>query len=386
MDKGQLHELAVVERAEKEVLLAKRLDYYVDKTGELQLDDLERFKVYHPDPSEHIKSGITFAHRDLGSVAEAMASGSDWSVVSGLNPSAPLHMGHKQVFDELLWCQQQGAEIFIPLTNDESFLTGKSESLAESREMAQREIIPGIIAMGFESERTHIFVDSDYPDIYNFAVQVSKETSLSRVYGVFGFGKDEQAENTGTMFYRAGVQLAQILLPQLAEFGGAKPTLVPVGIDQYPYVHLSRDVARKFGMTPPSAVFTKFEDGLDGKGKMSASRKGSAVFLSDDEKTATKKIKSSYTGGSLSGDFQRENGGIPEICPVFQLRSTHFAGNEDLYQKCSGGEILCGECKAGAVEEVANFLTEHQAKVAEVTQEDADAYQLKTPIDSILGR
>lgn len=386
MNKQQIHELAVVERHDKEVLLDKRLNYYADKMGELHLDDLERFKLYHPDPSDHMREGVTFAHRDLESVSEAMASGSDWAVVSGLNPSAPLHMGHKQVFDELLWCQKQGAEIFIPLTNDESFLTGKSSSLAESREMARKEIIPGIIAMGFEAERTNIFIDSDYSDIYNFAVRVSRETSLARVYGVFGFGKDEEAENTGTMFYRAGVQLAQILLPQLAEFGGAKPTLVPVGIDQYPYVHLSRDVARKLGMIPPSAIFTKFEDGLDGKGKMSGSREASAVFLNDDEKTIKKKIKSAYTGGSLSGDFQRVHGGIPEICPIYQLRSTHFSDNENLYQDCSGGVILCGECKAGAIEEVTGFLAEHQSKVAEMDSEEAEAYQLKTPIDSILGR
>ncbi len=385
MSQPNLYELAVEERQLKMERRDAEVDYYATRVSELDLSDIGRFAMYHPDPSEHMEAGITFAHRDLESVTDAMANGEEWAVVSGLNPSAPLHMGHKLVFDELLWCQKQGADIYIPITNDETFLVGKAESVAAARKIAYDKIIPAIIAMGFDPEKTHMFVDSDYPDIYNFAIQVAKETSLNRVYGVFGFGKDEEGENAGTLFYRAGVQLAEILLPQLAEFGGPKPTLVPVGIDQYPYVHLSRDVARKMDLTPPAAVFTKFEEGLDGKGKMSASRKDSALFLDDDPATIKKKIKSAYTGGSVLASYQREVGGIPEICPVYQLRSSHFASNEGLYDACSNGEILCGDCKAAAVEEVTDLLADHQEKLANPV-DNVDDYLLKTPIDSILGR
>jgi tryptophanyl-tRNA synthetase len=173
------------------------------------------------------------------------------------------------------------------------------------------------------------------------------------------------------------------LLPQYEEFGGPKPTLIPVGIDQYPYIQLARDVAKKKGFLPPAATFTRFEEGLDGKGKMSSTRPEAAIFLTDDIKTAQRKIKSSYTGGSILADFQKEHGGIPEICPIYQLRANHFPSNYGLQTQCSDGEILCGQCKKEATTEVIDYLTSHQAKLADA-KEQIDGFLLKTPINSIL--
>ena len=163
--------------------------YYRQKAADLDLKSMERFKDYHPNPSKLMRQGITFAHRDLESVAEAMSKNQPWAVVSGLNPSGPLHFGHKQVFDDLLWFQEQGAEVYIPITNDESYLVGKAETLAQSRRIAHEVVIPSIVAMGFNSQKTHIFVDSDYKDIYNVAIDISKDLSLNRVFGVFVLAK-----------------------------------------------------------------------------------------------------------------------------------------------------------------------------------------------------
>ena len=381
--KPTTQEIAVQDFANKSAKRDEELQYYPQKIADLDLKTMDRFLLYNPNPSRLMRMGVTFAHRDLESVADAMANEKPWAVVSGLNPSGPLHFGHKQVFDDLLWYQQQGAEVFIPITNDESYLVGKTKTLAESRKITYEEVIPSIIAMGFDPDKTHIFVDSDYKDIYNAAIDVSKEISLKRVFGVFGFGKDEEGENPGTIFYRGGVQLAEILLPQYQEFGGNKPTLIPVGIDQYPYILLARDIARKKRFIPPAATFTKFEEGLDGKGKMSSTRPDSALFLTDSLKVAQNKIRSAYTGGSVLADFQKEHGGVPEICPIYQLRAYHFEGNEDLGDQCRNGEILCGQCKAEATEEVVNYLTDHQEKVSEARGRIGE-FLLTTPIDSIL--
>lgn len=375
-------EMAQQKYDEKITRMQNEKDYYFNKAAQLDLEPITRFAEYHPNPSEHMRMGVTFAHRDLQSVVDAMADNQPWAVVSGLNPSGPLHFGHKQVFDELLWMQQQGAEIYIPITNDETYLVGKTKSLARSRAIAYQEVIPSIIAMGFNPEKTHIFVDSDYPDIYNVAMDVSRHLSLNKIYGVFGFGKDEEGENAGTMFYRGAVQIAQILLPQYEEFGGPKPTVIPVGIDQYPYIMLSRDVAVKKHFIPPAATFTKFGEGLDGKGKMSASRQDSALFLTDDHKTVQKKIRSSYTGGSILARFQSEHGGVPDICPIYQLRNTHFS-DSSLQNQCSSGQILCGQCKKEAEDEVMDFLDKHQAQLPDAKNR-LNEFILIQPINSFL--
>ncbi len=362
---------------------AKEKDYYDTKMDEFGLSSIKRFLDYCPNPSRLMKQGMTYGYKDLGNVAEAIANKKPWAVVSGLNPSGPLHFGHKAIFDELLWMQQNGAEGYIPITNDESYVVDKTQSLAESRRISYEEVIPSIIAFGFDPERTHIYVDSDYPDIYNVAMELSKKLTLNRAFGVFGFDKSEKGENPGTMFYRSAVQLAQILLPQYPEFGGPKPTLIPVGIDQHPYILLARDIAEKKGFVPPAEIVTKFLWGFDGKGKMAASRLDSAIYLTDSPERARKILKSSYTGGSPLADFQRENGGFPEICPIATLRESHFLDDCSLSDRCRSGSILCGEDKKAATEEVISFLEEHQEKRVKA-KEQVGKYLLNKPIRSFL--
>lgn len=381
--RANLERIAREDYEAKSAQWATKADYYPGKLDELGLKTIDRFIQYHPNPSRLMRMGITFGHRDLESVAEAMANNKPWAVVSGLNPSGPLHFGHKQVFDELLWLQQQGADVYIPITNDESYVVDKANSLSQSRKIAYEQVIPSIIAMGFTPDKTHIFVDSDYPDIYNLAMDLSKYVSLNRIFGVFGFGKDEEGENPGTMFYRGAVQIAQILLPQLEEFGGPKPTLVPVGVDQYPYILLARDIARRKGFIPPAAIFTKFTHGLDGQGKMSSSRPASTVSLTDEPQTARNRIRGAYTGGSVLASFQKEHGGVPGVCPIYYLRTYHFEEDNRVWDQCSNGEILCGQCKGAATEDIVNFLEDHQQKLTEARQRISE-FILNTPIKSIL--
>ncbi len=371
------------EYKEKKDFSLKDKRYYQKKLKEFGLKPLMQFMKYFPEPSENMKKGITYAHKDIEKIAEAIANKKPWAAVSGLNPSGPLHFGHKIVFEELLWMQKHGADIFIPLTNDESYIVGKSGSLAEARKIAYNQVIPSIIAMGFKPKKTHIFVDSDYPEIYNIAMDLSTKTTLNKSFKIFGFDQTEKGENPGTMFYRSAVQIAQILLPQYPEFGGPKPTLVPVGIDQYPYILLSRDVAEKKGFIPPASIFLKFLFGLDGKGKMSASKEDSSLFLTDSEERVRKIIKTAYTGGNPFADFQRKHGGIPEICPIYTLRINHINFKEKVKEECLSGEVLCGECKKRATKEVLQYLSKHQAKLPEAKKE-LYKYLLRTPIKSIL--
>lgn len=367
----------------KEQLRDKEADFYISKMARGNLKNIDRFAKYHPDPSIQMLNGATFAHRDLESIANAMSNGDDWAVVSGINPSGPLHFGHKLIFDQLLWYQEQGAEVFIPITNDESYVVGKTKTLAESRRIAYEDVIPSIIAMGFDADRTHIFVDSDYPDIYNVAMHVSRMMTFNKACGVFGFDREDEITNPGTVFYRSAVQIGQILLPQYEEFGGPRPVLVPVGVDQIPYLITARDIAEKMDMEPPAHIYTKFQFGLDGKGKMSASRPDSVIYLNEDLKVAEKKLKKAYTGGLPSADTQREIGGVPEICPVGQLLSYNFRKDSSVFDSCNAGELLCGGCKQQMIPQVLGFLEEHQSKL-EDARSSIDDYILKIPVTSML--
>ena len=380
-------EQAKQEHEEKKELLEKEKEYYKEKMQEFGLKPLDRFLQYCPNPSKYMQLGITFAHKDLEMVAEAIAENKPWAVVSGLNPSGPLHLGHKAIFDELLWMQRNGAEVFIPITNDESYTVGKTKSLAEARKIAYEQVIPSIIAMGFDSKKTHIFVDSDYPDIYNVAMDISTKLTLNKAFGVFGFDKKTEGENPGTMFYRSAVQVAQILLPQYEEFGGPKPTIIPVGIDQHPYILLARDVAEKKGFIPPAEIVTKFLQSLkEPRKKMSASNPESCIFLTDSPEVAKEKIQKAFTGGLSSAEFQKKMGGVPEICSIFLLLKYHFLNPKEVAQlkeTYEKGEVMNVNLKKIAIKNVQEYLKDHQFKLIDARKK-IDKFLLKTQVKSIL--
>ncbi len=98
---------------------------------------------------------------------------------------------------------------------------------------------------------------------------------------------------------------------------------------------------------------------------MSASRPGSAIFLTDTPEKAAKMIKTSYDGGSALASLQRERGGIPEICPVYGLDANNFLDDDSVYRACVSGNLMCGDHKRDVSAKVAKYLSDHQEKLAE---------------------
>ncbi len=360
-------------------------DYYENKRIEMGLQGTDRLMNYLDDPGPFFYRKIIYAHKDFDLILDAVDKKQPWMIVSGLNPSGPLHFGHKAMFDVLLWFQRErGATIHIPVTSDETYVVDKARSLKQSRHYAYEYVIPSIIALGFDPNKTKIYVTSDYPDLYTLSMFLGKYVTANTVRGVFGL---DGSTNVAQLFYMGIVQLAEILLPQLPEFGGPKPTLVPVGIDQHPYITVSRDVAERLKFVPPAELIWKFLIGLKGPGKkMSASVEDSAIFLTDTPEVAARKIKRAYSGGSPLASLQRERGAIPEVCSIFSLLTYNFLSNaewESTLAAYKSGEMLTSELKRITTEYVQNFLSEHQSKLADAKKRIPE-FALNTPIRSVL--
>ncbi len=372
---------------EKTSIKNKLDDYYRAQTTKNGLESLEKILRYLPKKYSNyrLERGIAFAHLGMESILERVAEGKEFAVVSGLNPSAPLHLGHKALFDLLISLQKIGGRIFIPITNDESVMDGKAENLTASRKMAYEEIIPSIIAFGFDPQKTHIFVDSDYPDIYNLAMHLGQSITMSELTKAFG---KESLTTPGQVFYRGAVQLAQILLPQLPEFGGSQPTLIPVGIDQHPYLLLARDISKKLKMNLPSELVIKFQPSLkDPEAKMSGSKPETAIYLSDTPELVRKKINKAYTGAVSSLAVHQEKGGVPDICSVFNLLTFHQPDSvmiEALKSRYISGDLTMKELKEIVIEFIIQLLDEHKARRSNVS--NMDQFLLSTPLRSFLGK
>jgi tryptophanyl-tRNA synthetase len=119
----------------------------------------------------------------------------------------------------------------------------------------------------------------------------------------------------------------------------------------------------------PSATFHRFMTGLQG-GKMSSSKPETSVYLTEDPKSAEKKVKAAVTGGRQTAEEQRKLGANPYVCPVYELYLYHLAKDDahlqEVHDTCKSGARLCGGCKGEAVSLLLGFLKSHKEKRDEV--------------------
>ena len=120
-----------------------------------------------------------------------------------------------------------------------------------------------------------------------------------------------------------------------------------------------------YGFLPPAATFHRFMTGLTGE-KMSSSKPESAIFLTDTPEEATKKIMHAKTGGAVSLEQQKKDGGNPDECMIYELFLYHLIEDDEalheIYSTCRNGERMCGHCKKQAAERMASFLTDIATK------------------------
>lgn len=353
---------------EKVAIKNRLAKYYQEQSVKNGLSDMEKIKAYIPDELSflELKRDLVIAHLDFAPILELIADQKEFVVVSGLNPSSALHLGHATLFRLLMVLQRLGGRTYIPITNDESYIDGKVTTIAESTKIAHKEILPSIVAFGFDPKKTLVYVDTEYPKLFPFAMTVSRFVSMAEVEGMFG---KESLMNPGQVFYRGCEQLAQILMPQLPEFGGPKHTLIPVGIDQHPYILLARDVAKRMKMVPPSELVLRFFPSLKNpEEKMSGSKPETAIYLSDTPETIRKKISSAFTGAVTSLDEHRKFGAVPEACSVYALLNAFLEDDSklnDVYTQYKTGSLLTKELKNIACDVITSFIIEHQRKTEE---------------------
>ena len=313
-------------------------------------------------PSRYLRRGITFAHRDFDKFLDAFEKGEPIAVMSGIKPSNEFHLGSKMTADEIIYYQKEfKAKVFYCIADLES-LVDNQIPLEEAKKIAISNVAD-ILALGLDPKNAFIYRQSQEKRVTNLAYLFSRKITLNHLRGLYG-------ERHVGLYFAAFTQAGDILLPQLKDFDGPKHVLVPVGIDQDPHIKLTRDIVARvkdqFNFIPPSATYHKLQRSLRGGPKMSKRDPMSFLLLNDDPEIAKKKILNAVDGGRKTAKEQRELGGEPEKCVVYELCLFHFVEDDEelkkMYEDCKSGKILCGECKQRVAEIVAKFLEEHQRK------------------------
>lgn len=334
---------------------------YQGLLDEFGMEPMQAYSVTHDD-LRYIRRSVVFGHRDFGRIAEAMQKRKPYAMMTGLMPSGKFHFGHKMVADEIIWLQEHGAEVFICAADLESYAM-RDIPLAAARETAVKEYLENYLALGLSPKNVNFWFQTDYRiEYYRLRDMFAKKVTFNELKAIYG-------ELSPGKIFSVLTQAADILHPQLPEFGGPRPVVVPVGADQDPHIRLTRDIASRFEgefhFIPPSATFHKFMDGLQG-GKMSSSDSKSYIALTDAPDEAAKKIMGAKTGGRATVEEQKRKGGIPEECMIYAMYLYHLIDDDltlsDIYHECRKGTLLCGEDKKRCAEMVARFLEEHQKR------------------------
>jgi tryptophanyl-tRNA synthetase len=335
---------------------------------------LQRFKRL----SHHLSREIDFGQRDLARVLDAVDKNKPYAVMSGIKPDGSFHLGNKMTADDMVYFQSlsKKAMVFYAIADVEAY-ADNGLSFKDTSKIAIKNIAD-ILTLGLDPERAVVYKQSEEMRVMRMSTIFSRGVTNNMLRAIYG-------ERQIGLYLSALVQAGDILMPQLADLGGPKPVLVPVGADQDPHIRLARDLAAKysdeFGFIPPSAVYHRLELALTGGYKMSKRVPESGFTLDDTPNEASKRVLSAFTGGRATIEEQRRLGGRADICPVYDLYRFHFAIDDEhsqrVYRECVEGTRMCGECKQEAAGLVKKFLEDHH-KRREALMSDANELLAKS--------
>ena len=327
------------------------------------------------DPQRLMKRGVVFGHREFKEINDLINKKEDFAVVTGMMPSGQMHIGHKMVVDQLIWYQKKGAMLSLPIADLESY-AARDMSFEKGKQIAVEEYLTNWIALGLDLEKdnVNVYLQSQNKSLFDLEFKASRKTNFSQLHAIYGFDNSTNIAHVQAPL----MQVADILLPQIEEFGGPKKVVVPVGVDQDPHIRLTRDIAHRLneelGFIQPASTYHRFLTGLTGD-KMSSSKPNTAIYLNEEPEVAAKKVKTAKTGGRESLKEQEELGGEVDKCVIYEMLVYHLIDDdrelEKIREECLDGKLRCGDCKARTAELMQKYfedLKDKQVEASEIAQ------------------
>src|SRR5271170_3979745 len=269
-------------------------------------------------------------------------------ILSGIQPSGPLHIGNyfgalKQFID----LQQE---------NDAYYFVADYHALTSVRNAAQlhaytMDVFVAMLSLGLDPEKATLFVQSDVPETTELAWLLSTVTPMGWLEKCVSY-KDKTQQGLAAehgLFAYPVLQAADILLYDA--------DLVPVGQDQKQHLEVTRDIAERFNRVygdgedvfrlprPHILESVAVVPGVDGR-KMSKSY-NNTIDIFDDPATIRKKAKKIVTDSTPV-----EAPKNPDTCSLFNLFKL-FAAPDDLAEverRYREGGIGYGEVKTRLAE------------------------------------
>jgi tryptophanyl-tRNA synthetase len=223
------------------------------------------------------------------------------------------------------------------------------------------------LSAGIEPESVTFYLQSAIPEIHELSGLLHSQVTVSRL---------ERLPALKDMARDANLEMPLALLAypvlQSADILSVRAQAVPVGKDNYGFVEVTRELARRFnsryGDVFPIPEIVPGEmpvlTGTDGKRKMSKSL-GNAIALGDDAATVRKAVMSMYTDPArISADVPGTVEGNPvfEWLDVFGSDQSRIDSMKVRYRSGTIGDVEVKEYLANIVNDVLNPMRERRLR------------------------
>src|SRR5271169_6006398 len=167
-------------------------------------------------------------------------------VLSGIQPSGPLHLGN--------YAGAVRQFIDLQATHEMYIFVASFHALTSARDPAAlraniRQIVVDYLAFGLDPERTNIYLQHDVPEVTELAWMLSCVCPEGWMDKMVSYKDKVQHGLT------ANVGLYTYPILQAADILAVDADVVPVGKDQVQHVEITRDLAQRFNAEFGSDVF-----------------------------------------------------------------------------------------------------------------------------------
>src|SRR4030042_5317239 len=294
-------------------------------------------------------------------------------MLTGFRPTGKLHLGHLHGNIGNMIKYQKEYENFFFLVDWHALSTEYQNPKNIKTNLL--DCVIDLISLGIDPEVTHLYRQSDIPEIAELTLYLSMITPLSWLERCPTYKeqlKEIKSKDISTLgFFSYPVLMAADILIVNAD-------LIPVGEDQLPHLEITREITRRFNFLygnyfkEPVAMLSQATrvPGTDGR-KMSKSY-DNAIFLSDDFNTIKKKVRSMITDPKR---IHLTDPGNPEVCNAFVFYKLYNAGEiKKIENRCKSGQTGCTACKDEIAGVIYDSLKDFRAKRIELENDIGYVY------------